>query len=337
VSPRRTARGRRESAAGEPRGLDKEDKSSRSPKAAPPGHKTAPVTITVVGNRLILQSDDPAALALAQELVHLLTEAPKGEGGFEIIRLENANATEAAKVLDEVFNGKPAPPPSPFAILPFFRRATNARTPAPPSPDENKVRIVADPGSNSLLVRASPLDLLTIRQLVAQAIDVADTDSKAVMHSWVLGPLNYASAAEVAGVLRSVFREQMDNNPLPGNGRRGGRRSSSLNVDVNGNPRGVTLAVGVDERTNSLVVNCSERTRGEIEDLVKQLDQAARDATRTVKVIPVKGVDPALIQEAIDAIQGRRTNVTSRPSIGTNVTTRSSSPGGSSARGSGGR
>src|SRR5439155_13960366 len=70
-----------------------------------PGRDDAPVNIMAVGNRLIITSDDPAALALVNELVRLMTQTQSAEGDFEIIRLKNASATEAARILDEAFNG----------------------------------------------------------------------------------------------------------------------------------------------------------------------------------------------------------------------------------------
>ena len=70
-----------------------------------PGDKKSPITITAVGNRLIISSDDPAAIALAQELIRIYTQAPKGDTGFEIIHLKNAKAADAAKILDDAFNG----------------------------------------------------------------------------------------------------------------------------------------------------------------------------------------------------------------------------------------
>src|SRR3954452_25099189 len=76
--------------------------AGRTPPAA---GSDKPVTITAVGNKLIINSEDPAALALTQELVRLLTST-SATGDFEVIRLKNADATSAAKVLDEVFNGK---------------------------------------------------------------------------------------------------------------------------------------------------------------------------------------------------------------------------------------
>ena len=79
-------------------------RSRPQPDAAPKPGEPAPVTITVVGNKLFVSSDDPEALQLAGELYRLLTQSP-GEGDFKVIRLKNANATETARILDEVFNG----------------------------------------------------------------------------------------------------------------------------------------------------------------------------------------------------------------------------------------
>src|SRR5262249_57225948 len=70
-----------------------------------PAKKGAPVTITAVGNRLIITSEDPEMRALAAELVRLMTTTPGDAADFEVIRLKNASAVEAAKVLDEAFNG----------------------------------------------------------------------------------------------------------------------------------------------------------------------------------------------------------------------------------------
>src|SRR5438309_1014385 len=64
-----------------------------------------PVTITAFGNRLIVTSEDRAALALVSELVRLLTSDAAGPGDFQIIRLKRANAVETARLLDEAFNG----------------------------------------------------------------------------------------------------------------------------------------------------------------------------------------------------------------------------------------
>ena len=65
-----------------------------------PGREDAPVNIMAAGNRLIITSDDPQALELINQLVRLMTTTQTAEGDIEIIRLKNASATEAARILD---------------------------------------------------------------------------------------------------------------------------------------------------------------------------------------------------------------------------------------------
>jgi hypothetical protein len=123
-------------------------------KGAPGGKGPAEVTLTAVGNKLVVESADPEVLRLVSEMVRLLSEAAASD--FEVIRLKHARATEAARVLDEVFNGAKPGKENPKGGVRLER-----------------VRVVADPSSNALIVRASSLDLLTIRNLLEQHLDVA--------------------------------------------------------------------------------------------------------------------------------------------------------------------
>jgi type II secretory pathway component GspD/PulD (secretin) len=283
-------------------------------QANKPGNKNNPITITVVGNQLIITSDDPEALKMANSLVRLLSQSPRGEGDFEIIHLKNASATEAAKVLDEAFNGvKPTAqqPAGGFGPAAFFNRFAQQQTP-PTNPTANRIRVVADVSSNSLLVRASPLDTLAIKRLLDKAIDSGDTDSKALIKRHMLPPLKAASASEVVQTLKEVFREQLNPNAVseqigfgPGGGFRG-RINVNRNVDANGNPIATALTIGMDERTNRIWVSCSDALYVDVAKVVLDLDDAAKDAPRTVRFVTIKGLDPLVVQQAIDAIQGRR-------------------------------
>ncbi len=64
----------------------KEKPQLSDPRAQQPKGKSQPVTIAAFGNRLIVTSDDPKALALVQELVRLYTDTTAGEGDFELPR-----------------------------------------------------------------------------------------------------------------------------------------------------------------------------------------------------------------------------------------------------------
>ncbi|HWY87523.1 MAG TPA: secretin N-terminal domain-containing protein [Gemmataceae bacterium] len=289
----------------------------QDPKAGPKAPE--PITITAFGNKLIVSSEDPAALALASELVRILTKVPSGAGDLEIIGLRYANAVDTAKLLDELYNGpKPAAgggkvfrgggrggfggPDDEFGG-PFAAAAAAA------SPREKRIRVVADPATNALLVQASPLDMLKIRALLANSLDTGNPESNALVKTYIIGPLKNAHAIDIAAILRDVYRESMNNNrrgigqiddPFTGNS-----RTPAPNMDSHGNAKGVTLSIGTDDKTNSLIVACTTTMYEEINKLVVQLESAAGSTKQTVKIVRVPGVDPALIQQALDAVQGR--------------------------------
>src|SRR4029077_6880061 len=111
-------------------------------------------------------------------------------------------------------------------------------------------------------------------------------------------------------------RESMNNN-LRGLGQisspfTGSTRAPLPNVDANGNPKGVTLSLGIDDKTNSLIVACPTPMYEDIKKLVEQMELAAADTKQTVKIAQIKGVNPALIQQALAVLQGRSTSSRSR-------------------------
>src|SRR5205814_982777 len=74
-----------------------------------------------------------------------------------------------------------------------------------------RIRVVADPTTNAILVKATPLDMLTVRHLVS-ILDKGDSDSANLIKTFVKGPLKFANAIDVANVIRDVYRESMNNN-----------------------------------------------------------------------------------------------------------------------------
>ncbi len=277
--------------------------------------KKPTITITPYGNRLIIQSDDPEAMRMVNELIQLLTKTQGTTGDFEVIKLKKANAVDAAKVIDELYNGPKQQtqqgPQGPGGLFRFQQQFQFQQQQAQPKTDSG-VRVVADPGTNSLLVKAKPLDMMNIRRIVEKFIDTGEADSDAVMKTHLIH-LKHANAQQVATIIKDVYRESMNTTPLPGQpGSFGAMRAAAFGggqqrVDQNGQSRGVSLSVSVDDATNSLILNCPNSMFAEIEKLTNQLEKAASDSTKTVRFVPIKGVDPQVIQQALDAVQGRQT------------------------------
>ena len=68
------------------------------------GKKPA-IVITPIGNKIIVSCDDPKMLPIVQQAVRFILESPAGMGTIYVIPLKNISAVEAARMLDEMFNG----------------------------------------------------------------------------------------------------------------------------------------------------------------------------------------------------------------------------------------
>jgi beta-lactamase regulating signal transducer with metallopeptidase domain len=88
-------------------------------------------------------------LKLAEAPRNVAQQSPPAE--MLSVRLRYANAAEVAKILEEVFNGKP---------------------PAGAGPRTPRIRAVADPATNTVLIQASPADMPVIRDLLTRTLDV---------------------------------------------------------------------------------------------------------------------------------------------------------------------
>jgi hypothetical protein len=260
-------------------------------------------TITAVGDRLVITGDDPQKVALAYELARTLL-SDKGQT-YKAFRLQAADATEMAQVLDEWFNGTQpqAPVTNPIAAALLARAARNVRNarPAEPPPPP-RVHIVADPTTNALLVRASALDLITVGRLI-QSMDVESSDAPVAMKPFIIGPLKYAVATEVVSILKDVYQE--DTNQT--RGRSGRSRPRPQPLDPSGRPKPVLLSIAADDRTNS-IVGMAPGTMGEdIRKVVAVIEEKSRTDDKAVQLVPSQGIDPILLEQVIEAVQARPT------------------------------
>jgi len=123
-----------------------------------------------------------------------------------------------------------------------------------------------------------------------------------------IGPLRYTNADDIASVIKDVYRESMNQNPQS---RFPFGMNLKMGIDPNGNPKGVLLSLGVDNRTNMLIVACPPPMQKELQELVFLLEDAAETATavsgtQVVEFVKIKGGISGSLQQAIDAMQGRR-------------------------------
>ncbi len=321
-----------------------------------PNKKKPTVIITAFGNRILISSDDPEALDVLQQMIRILVNTEAGPGDFVVLRLHNADAVTVAKILDEAFNGKAGggggggggnrgPGGGGGLNIPNILGSVlgGGGGGAPAGRVEN-IRVVADAGTNSLLVRAKPVDLMTIRRLLANSLDVdrREADNFATRKDFVIGPLKNAKAPEVAEIIERIYNDSLNsrNQSTQAVGAPGGGFIFNQQRSVDPATGGTAiLAVAVDNTTNSVVVRCPTTLFKGIEKLVLDLDKQSADNKPVVRILPVNDIDPYVLAAAIDAISGKQvTSAQQRGNFGSTMGPGAFAPGalGSSQGGGGG-
>jgi type II secretory pathway component GspD/PulD (secretin) len=125
-------------------------------------------------------------------------------------------------------------------------------------------------------------------------------------------PVIHSTADEVATVVRQVFADRMATTQGGGQGQQPnpedflralrGQRSRREDAQTRGEP--VKMTVGVDSRSNSVIVTAPESLFRQVEALVQQIDQPGSTDTDVVSVVPIKVSDPQLVQKTLNSILG---------------------------------
>lgn len=177
----------------------------------------------------------------------------------------------------------------------------------------NALRIVPEVRSNALYV-SGPTDLVRQVEDVLKVLDASELPESMRDRVPRMIPVEYADVEEVASIIESVYKDYMQAPAaLPGGGGNGGGGFNPLAMLMAAGggggdakaKRGIRLTIGVDDRTNSIVVSADEQLFRQVEALVKNLDQAALDAKRTIRVINVNSANSLIVQQALGSLLGK--------------------------------
>ncbi|WP_144400118.1 type II secretion system secretin GspD [Geobacter pickeringii] len=139
----------------------------RTPRAAAPGQPGQAATPSVSGALILPDSRLNALIIFGSErdkedikkLIEMVdVSPPTGNSKINVYYLENADATEVAKVLDALIKGSPAIPGQPAA----------AAVPMQSAFEGGKISVTPDKATNSLVVMASPADYQNLLQVIRQ-------------------------------------------------------------------------------------------------------------------------------------------------------------------------
>ena len=292
---------------------------SRPGKAAEEGKSPAPIIIIPGPNGLTITSEDLEAL---DEFEHLLATASDGRA---MARWRSFTSSTPRPRTWQMSSTSFSPAGRPTK---FFRRVRlRGRKALVTGP----IKITPEPRLNALLVLANRADQDTIEQLL-KILDLKESpEDIAVAPKPRMIPVEHARARDIADVLRQVYadrlvlsaqgqQQQGRGGFLPmldaGNGRRlrrprrrpgRWRRRRRLRWHGSGQNQRDTanrISIGVDTRTNTLVVAATDPLFEEVKQLVQQLDVAAASENETVRVVTLHRTSATAVEKALEAFAG---------------------------------
>jgi type II secretory pathway component GspD/PulD (secretin) len=287
---------------------------------------------------VLLYSEDTEALDEFESLLSTLAgPAFSGQERYWIFYLENANAVTVAETLSQIFGGgsTAATGRSSGSLLGDVASAAlgdlggsiigsllDSATGGGEALMAGPVRIVPETRLNALIVQARPTDLDLIQQLV-EKLDQAELPETQVAPRPRMIPLYNTSASQVAEIIKQVYQENLvsaSRSQQPSAEDflrllRGGRSGSgSSNRAAENRPR---LSIGVDTRTNSLIVSAPLPLFEEIRQLAETLDQQTTQSNQVVRVVTLQRSNPQTIQKALAAIAGDKVRTQTTADAGT--------------------
>jgi type II secretory pathway component GspD/PulD (secretin) len=184
------------------------------------------------------------------------------------------------------------------------------------------VLITADPRLNALYVQANARDLDTVEKLLELIDQPEGPEAVQTMPTPRFIQVLNANVEDVANTVRQVYASKI---AADGGGQqrqftpedfirqafqRGGRGGSRQQQLQRGEEQKMTI--GVDARSNQLIVAAPEYLFNEVKALVNELDSAASAQEETVSVVKLERTSPDVVARSLSSVLG--SSVTSRSS-----------------------
>lgn len=302
------------------------------PKKAAAGEEPAEIVISIQSGGIVIASQDTDALDAVEALLTTLGENAAGSGKeFTVFYLKYAPAAVAGALVQEILGGGGGDTGGGGAgggsllgdlasgmlgdmgggLLGGLLGGGGGGGGGLAS--SGPITITPDGRLNALFVKASPVDLEMIEELLKIIDREASPENVQTNAPPRFIPVFNTSADEVATVVRQVYANRLvadtsqPRQPSPEDLLRalrgGGRGGPGGKQEAKSEPSKITI--GVDARSNSLIVSAPEPLFQEIKAMVEQLDEAA-DSNRdeAMKIVTLKSANPLLIQRALQSITG---------------------------------
>ena len=295
----------------------------------------APILVIPGPNGVTIASDDLEALDEFERLLTLAAEG-SGQGPVAVFYLKYAKAQGVAEELERLLSGASETDGTSDKSSDASRATVTRRGLA-----SGPVKIMPETRLNALLVQANRADQGTIEQLL-KILDMKESpEDVAVAPKPRMIPVEHARAKDLADVLREVYADRLVTAPQNQFQGRGGFLRAMMGGMGGGGPFGGgpfgggppggqggqggqtrrddanRISIGVDTRTNNLVVAATDPVFEEVKQLVHELDAAAASQNETVRVVTLHGASATAVEKALTAFAGDAVQTSSSPTSST--------------------
>ncbi|MBN2292001.1 MAG: hypothetical protein JXM70_06215 [Pirellulales bacterium] len=295
--------------------------------SSPDKSKKPPIFLFSGPDGLYVSSEDTEALNKLQQLIDALqgnSASVSGAPKLTVFYLRNAQAKQVAERLKEIMAGAasssavPTTPAaaggksaSPTGILGSIGVAGSIGHITPSGP----VSITPDERLNALLVQAAPDDVDMIESILKILDRPGSPEDVPAEPRPRLIPIINTAASDIAEIVKEVYKDRFSS----GNSRATSpaeqmmmmfrsRRSRSSSSDGPGSNQSsdsaAKISIGVDSRTNSLIVLAPEPLFEEIRELVNSLDRMSAEESEIVEVVRLGNSNPTAVQDTLSRLLG---------------------------------
>ncbi|MEZ6125291.1 MAG: secretin N-terminal domain-containing protein [Planctomycetaceae bacterium] len=315
------------------------DPNERGRRSVP--DEDSEVFIQLLGDELVLSGSDESKLDELEDLLDFLHQSLPIKAEYTVVYLSAADAIEAADMLGQFFPSSSVGTTSAASSGSMFGGLSSSLSSMGSSlmnatglsglgSASATLRIIPDVRTNSLFL-TGPQSMIRDALAFLRVLDSNEIpESLKDMQPRQIA-VQFADVDAVANLLKEVFKPYMEaqggnrqqqQNPLAmmfggsGGGGRGGNDESTK----------VRLTLGVDSQTSILTVNSSQEIFNEVQQVVENMDDAARTARPTVRSIQLRHADPVVIQQMLQSLVPRVSVSSSRSSSGSGSGSGGSTP-----------
>jgi type II secretory pathway component GspD/PulD (secretin) len=273
----------------------------------------APIVVAPGPGGVLIASEDLKALDEFEELLTTLAGRTGATGReYAVFYLKYAKATTMAEVLAALFGGRTSGRQS--GLIGDIAGAALGDVGGGlmgnlllgggggGSVSTASIDMVPDMRLNALVVRARPADLDTIEQLLKvldQRAGPEEVEADAVPR---IIPVYNTSASQVAAVVQQVYQDRMSGSAMP-------MSPQDMLKMIRGNGPSVDqqaqkMSIGIDERSNSLVVRAPDALFEEVKALVAKLDEGQLESPETTRVVSLSHTNSAAVEKALSSLLG---------------------------------